>query len=55
MEFLLELVQTESINAEGAIEAILRAAPSEDLMNRLKRLTSGNPRLARIVAANANP
>ena len=55
IEFLLELVQTESLNAEGAIEAILRSAPSEDLMNRLKKLTSGNPRLARVLAANAKP
>lgn len=54
-EFLLNLVKNESLNAEAAIEAILRAAPSEDLVERLKKLTSGNPRLSKVVAdASAN-
>lgn len=53
-EFLLDLLQAESLDAEGDIEAILRSAPSKDLMDRLKKLTSGNPRLARMLAAT-NP
>ena len=47
-KFLLELVRTESLHAEGAIEAILHAAPSDDVIQRLKNLTSKNPRLARV-------
>ena len=50
IDFLLELVQTESLNAEGAIEAILRSGASEDVTLRLERLTSANPRLARVFA-----
>ncbi|MGC2476205.1 MAG: HEAT repeat domain-containing protein [Candidatus Sulfotelmatobacter sp.] len=50
IEFLIELVQTESLDAEGAIEAILRSAASEDIIQRLKTLTSANPRLARVFA-----
>ena len=50
MEFLLELVRAESLDAESAIEAVLRAAPSDDVTHRLKRLTSGNPRLSRVVS-----
>ncbi len=49
-EFLLDLVKSESLNAESAIEAILRAAPSEELVQRLKKLTSGNSRLSKVVA-----
>lgn len=49
MEFLLDVVKAESLDAEGAIEAILRSAPSEDLINRLERLTSKNPRLLRVI------
>jgi HEAT repeat protein len=52
IEFLLELVRIESLHAEGAVEAILQAAPSEDVIQRLKKLTSENPRLARVVAEN---
>lgn len=49
-EFLLELVKSESLSAEGAIEAIVRAAPSDEVLERLKKLTSGNPRLSKVVA-----
>ncbi len=52
-EFLLQLVKSESLNAEAAIEAILRAAPSEELIERLKKLTSGNPRLSKAVAGRS--
>jgi HEAT repeat protein len=47
MEFLFELVRTESLDAERAIEAILRSMPSEDLTERLEKAVAGNPRLAR--------
>jgi len=49
INFLLELVKSESLNAEAAIEAIMRSAPSEEVMQRLKDLTSENPRLAHVV------
>jgi HEAT repeat protein len=50
MEFLLNAVATESLDAEGAIEAIVRTAPSEELLGRLKKLTAENGRLARLLA-----
>jgi HEAT repeat protein len=52
LEFLLDLVRTESLNAEAAIEAIFRSMPSQEVVKRLAKLTAGNPRLARIFAAN---
>ena len=52
LEFLLDLVRTESLNAEGAIEAILRSMPSQDVTNRLEKLVKGNQRLARIFATH---
>jgi len=55
IEFLLGLVQTESLNAEGAIEAILRSAPSEDVTQRLRTLTSANPRLAHVFTEYQQP
>jgi hypothetical protein len=54
LEFLLDLVRTESLNAETAIEAILRSMPSQDVTERLEKLVTGNPRLARVFAANQN-
>jgi HEAT repeat protein len=54
-DFLLDLVKNESLDAEGAITALLSSAPSQDLMDRLKKLTSGNPRLTRVLAAQTNP
>lgn len=54
IEYLLDLVKTESLDAEGAIAALYGSAPSEDLMDRLKALTSGNPRLVRFLAAQTN-
>jgi hypothetical protein len=47
IEFLLAQVRTESLQAEAAIEAILRAMPSEEITKRLEKLVSGNPRLSR--------
>ena len=46
MEFLLDLVRTESLDAEGAIEAILRAAPSDQMVSALESLVRDNPRLS---------
>lgn len=54
LEFLLDLVRTESLNAEAAIEAVLRSMPSEDALQRLEKLVSGNPRLTRVFTANRN-
>jgi HEAT repeat protein len=51
LEFLHDLVRTESLNAETAIEAILRSMPSQDVTNRLEKLVVGNPRLARVFTA----
>jgi hypothetical protein len=50
VEFLLEQVRAESLDAERAIEAILRSIPSEDLTRRLEKLVAGNPRLTRSLA-----
>jgi hypothetical protein len=52
IEFLLELVRTQSRHAEAAIDGILRAMPSPDIVKRLESLAAGNPRLARAVAAH---
>jgi HEAT repeat protein len=52
VEFLVELVRTESLQAEAAIEAILRAAPSDEVTKRLEGLVAGNQRLARVFATH---
>jgi len=52
LEFLLELVRTESLDAETAIEAVLRSMPSADVVKRLEKLVANNPRLARAFAAH---
>ena len=52
VNFLLDLVRTESLQAEAAIEALLRSAPSAELTTRLEKMVAGNPRLARVFAAN---
>jgi HEAT repeat protein len=48
IEFLLELVSTESLDAEGAIAAILRSIPSQDVIQRLEKLVALNTRLKRV-------
>lgn len=55
MEFLLELVRTESLHAEAAIEAILRSLPSADVIRRLERLVASNARLARAFSTHSRP
>jgi HEAT repeat protein len=52
LEFLLELVRTESLDAEATIEAVLRSVPSQEVVKRLEKLVENNPRLARAFAAN---
>lgn len=52
VEFLLELVRTESPQAEAAIEAILRAMPSAEVIKHLEEFVAGNPRLARAFATH---
>lgn len=51
LEFLLGLVRTESLDAEAAIEAVLRSVPSQEVIKRLEKLVAGNPRLERSLAA----
>ena len=52
IDFLFDLVRTESLQAEPAIEAILRSAPSAEVTNRLEKMVTGNPRLRRTFATN---
>ncbi len=52
VEFLLDLVRTESLQAEAAIKTILRSAPSSDLVKRLEELVAGNRRLTRVFATH---
>jgi HEAT repeat protein len=48
--FLFDLVRTESVHAEAAIEALLRSAPSPEIIQHLECMVSENPRLARAFA-----
>ena len=50
-EFLLELVRSESRDAEPAIEALVRSGLAPAVLARLERLVAGTPRLARVLAA----
>lgn len=52
LELLLELVRTESLDAEPAIEVLLRSVPSQEVIERLKKLVEGNSRLNRVFATN---
>ena len=52
MGFLLNLVRSESLRSEPAIAALLRAAPTEELVRELEGLVAGNPRLKRAFGAN---
>ena len=49
-EFLLELVRQESLDAEGAIEALLRSMPSPEIVTKLEDMVADNPRLGRVFA-----
>lgn len=46
LDFLLDLVRSESLDAETALEAIVRSAPSAEVTRQLDQLVAGNPRLA---------
>jgi len=52
-EFLLSLVRTDSLGADQAVEALLRSLPSDEIVQQLKSLVSGNARLERAFSANA--
>jgi HEAT repeat protein len=52
LEFLVSLVQKESLDAEPAIEALLRSRPAPEVIKRLEALVAGNPRLARTFATH---
>ena len=52
LEFLLDLIRQESLDAEPAIEALLRSMPSAEIIKQIEKLAAGNPRLARTFAAN---
>lgn len=54
IEFLLDLVRTESLNAEAAIEAIVRSGPTRETMSLLEKILTANPRLARALSATRN-
>ena len=49
-DFLLEQVRKESMDAEGAIEALLRSAPSDEVIHQLEAQCKSNPRLAKAFA-----
>lgn len=52
VEFLLDQVRTESLQAEAAIEAIMRSMPPAEITQRLEKLVAPNPRLALAFAEN---
>jgi hypothetical protein len=54
MEFLFDLVRTESLDAEGAIETILRSGPSDETLLALKNIVANNPRLVRAFEGHRN-
>lgn len=51
IEFLINLVRTESLDAERAIEALMRSMSPPDVIERIERLVASNPRLARTFAS----
>ena len=52
-EFMLDLVKADSIDAERAMEALVRSMPSREFMKRLEGVVAPNPRLARVFATMA--
>jgi HEAT repeat protein len=53
IEFLFDLVRTESLQAESAIEAVLRSGASTEIRQRLEKLVEANARLARAFATHS--
>lgn len=51
VDFLFDLVRGESLDAELAIEAIVRSGASEEVVKKLETLVAGNSRLSGILAA----
>jgi hypothetical protein len=52
LDFLFDLVRKDSPHAAAAIDAILRSMPSPEITRQLESMASGNPRLARTLAAH---
>jgi len=52
VEFLLDVVSSDSPSAESAIEALLRSAPSDEVVHNLEKAVAPNPRLARAFATH---
>jgi hypothetical protein len=52
VEFLFEQVKKESLLAEAAIEALLRAGLAEESISQLEKAVAGSPRLQRVFRAN---
>lgn len=52
IEFLIDLVSSESLHAEAALEAVMRSMPSDEITSRLEKLVAGNQRLARAFVTN---
>jgi HEAT repeat protein len=50
LEFMLDLIRKESLQAESAIEAILRSTQSPEVTKRLEELVAGNRRLSHALA-----
>lgn len=55
VEFLFNLIKSESLDAERAIEAVVRSMPSKEVMQRLEKNAAPYPRLARALAALTKP
>jgi HEAT repeat protein len=55
LEFFVELIRAESLDAEAAIEVVLRSMPSPDVVKKIEKLVAGNPRLKRVFATNRPP
>jgi hypothetical protein len=54
-EFLLDMVRKDARGSSMAVEALLRAMPSEDVIEKLRSCVAGNPQLERIFKENARP
>ena len=52
-EFMLGMIRADSLGADLAVEALLRSAPPNEIVQQLKSLVTGNSRLERAFAANA--